>query len=149
MTHVSRTPAQADERQKDHHEHDHSHGHEHGRWSKIRHGLDELFGGHSHDATDTVDSALEADARGRRALWISLAALGVTAALQGTETVPGMWTGERRAEASASALLSCGVGSPVAATRRTGIGAGLDREWCPANPANQQVVGSRLLDART
>ncbi|KGN41624.1 cation diffusion facilitator family transporter [Knoellia aerolata] len=83
MTHVSRTPAQADERQKDHHEDDHSHGHEHGRWSKIRHGLDELFGGHSHDATDTVDSALEADARGRRALWISLAALGVTAALQG------------------------------------------------------------------
>jgi len=39
-------------------------------------------GGHSHDAADQVDEALEADARGRRALWLSLAALAVTAALQ-------------------------------------------------------------------
>ncbi len=41
-----------------------------------------MVGGHSHDAADQVDSALEADVRGRRALWISLAALAVTAALQ-------------------------------------------------------------------
>lgn len=86
MTHLSRTThtAHPDEQQEGHHQHDHSHGHEHhSRWSKIRHRLDELFGGHSHDATDTVDTALEANARGRRALWISLIALAVTAALQG------------------------------------------------------------------
>ena len=41
-----------------------------------------LFGGHSHDAADQIDAALEADARGRRALWISLAVLAVTAGLQ-------------------------------------------------------------------
>ncbi|GAB3442558.1 cation diffusion facilitator family transporter [Phycicoccus ginsengisoli] len=47
------------------------------------HALSELLGGHSHDAAGQVDEALEADARGRRALWISLAALAVTALLQG------------------------------------------------------------------
>lgn len=45
--------------------------------------MSDLVGGHSHDAADQVDEALEADARGRRALWISLAALAVTALLQG------------------------------------------------------------------
>ena len=44
--------------------------------------MSELFGGHSHDAADQIDAALEADARGRRALWISLAVLAVTAGLQ-------------------------------------------------------------------
>ncbi len=63
-----------------HHEHaDHDHG---GSWSRIRHAASELFGGHSHDAADQVDQALEADARGRRALWISLLVLAVTALLQ-------------------------------------------------------------------
>jgi cation diffusion facilitator family transporter len=38
--------------------------------------------GHSHDSHDRVDSALEASRAGMRALWISLAGLGVTAALQ-------------------------------------------------------------------
>lgn len=37
---------------------------------------------------DQVDDALEADARGRRALWISLGGLAVTAALQGVVAVP-------------------------------------------------------------
>jgi len=37
---------------------------------------------HSHDASDSVDSALESSQEGVRALKISLAALGVTAALQ-------------------------------------------------------------------
>lgn len=66
------------------HGHDHSHGHDHGTgwWPRLRHGLSDLVGGHSHDAADQVDEALEADARGRRALWISLAALAVTAGLQ-------------------------------------------------------------------
>lgn len=76
------------------HDHDHGHGHgpdapghrhDHhgtGRWSSVREALAELLGDHSHDAADQVDGALEADARGRRALWISLAALAVTAGLQ-------------------------------------------------------------------
>ena len=42
----------------------------------------ELFGGHCHDSADQVDSALESDAAGRRALVISLAGLLATAALQ-------------------------------------------------------------------
>lgn len=37
---------------------------------------------HSHETADKVDSALESSARGMRALWISLAVLGVTAAAQ-------------------------------------------------------------------
>jgi cation diffusion facilitator family transporter len=49
--------------------------------------VSEVFGGHSHDAADQVDAALEADARGRRALWISLAVLAVTAVLQGAVVV--------------------------------------------------------------
>jgi cation diffusion facilitator family transporter len=44
--------------------------------------LSELVGGHSHDSADQIDEALEANAAGRRALVISLIALGVTAALQ-------------------------------------------------------------------
>ena len=67
-------------------EHDHDHERDHGRgdgwWGRVRHLLSELFGGHSHDAADQIDAALEADARGRRALWISLAVLAVTAGLQ-------------------------------------------------------------------
>lgn len=37
---------------------------------------------HSHDSAGKVDAALEASRAGMRALWISLAGLGVTAALQ-------------------------------------------------------------------
>ncbi len=37
---------------------------------------------HSHEAADKVDSAMEANAQGMRALWISLAGLGATTALQ-------------------------------------------------------------------
>ncbi len=37
---------------------------------------------HSHDPSDKVDTALESSARGIRALWISLAVLGVTAVAQ-------------------------------------------------------------------
>ena len=68
----------------DGHERDHEHGHGgQGWWARLRHGASELVGGHSHDVADQVDDALEADSRGRRALWISLAALAVTAVLQG------------------------------------------------------------------
>ncbi len=49
--------------------------------------MSELVGGHSHDAADQVDEALEADADGRRALLISLAGLAVTAAIQAVVVV--------------------------------------------------------------
>lgn len=63
----------------DHH-HDHDHDHSHG--SRLTHAISEIFGWHSHDTADQIDAALEADARGRRALWISLAVLAVTSGLQ-------------------------------------------------------------------
>jgi cation diffusion facilitator family transporter len=44
--------------------------------------VSEFLGGHSHDAADQIDEALEANAAGRRALGISLIGLGVTAVLQ-------------------------------------------------------------------
>jgi cation diffusion facilitator family transporter len=64
-----------------HHQHDDGHAyHEHGRswWDRIRH----FFSTHSHDASDKVDSALETSGEGIRAVWISLAGLGVTAIVQ-------------------------------------------------------------------
>jgi hypothetical protein len=41
---------------------------------------------HSHEAADKVDAAMEASAEGMRALWISLAVLGVTAVVQAAVT---------------------------------------------------------------
>lgn len=41
-----------------------------------------MLGGHSHDPADQIDGVVEADTAGRRALLISLAGLGLTAALQ-------------------------------------------------------------------
>ena len=70
------------------HAHDgHSHGgphHDHGSspWSRLRHGVSGFLGGHSHDAADQIDDALEATDAGRRALLISLFGLAVTAAIQ-------------------------------------------------------------------
>ncbi|MCY1141897.1 cation diffusion facilitator family transporter [Actinoplanes sp. Pm04-4] len=45
-------------------------------------GLRHLLKPHSHDTADKVDPALESSREGLRALWISLAGLGVTAVLQ-------------------------------------------------------------------
>jgi cation diffusion facilitator family transporter len=65
------------------HRHDHdSHEHHLGPVGKARHELSELFGGHSHDAADQIDDALDANAAGRRALFISLIGLAVTALMQ-------------------------------------------------------------------
>ncbi|NGO12222.1 cation transporter [Streptomyces sp. HC44] len=69
------------------HDHDHSHSHSHGhrlrgRLSRPLHRLRHLVTPHSHETADKVDAALESSARGIRALWISLAVLGVTAAAQ-------------------------------------------------------------------
>jgi len=78
----------------DHHDHhDHGHGHDHeydhtsSPWSRFSHAVSEMLGGHSHDAADQVDEALEADADGRRALLISLVGLAVTAAIQAVVVV--------------------------------------------------------------
>ena len=65
-----------------HHDHAAHHNQQAGRLGRLRHGLSELVGGHSHDASDQIDDALEANAAGRRALLISLVGLGLTAALQ-------------------------------------------------------------------
>lgn len=60
----------------------HGHGHGHGHESRLRAVLRDVFRPHSHDAADSVDSALEASAEGIRAVKISLMALGATAIAQ-------------------------------------------------------------------
>jgi cation diffusion facilitator family transporter len=69
------------------HDHTRSHGGDPGHWATVAHAVSELVGGHSHAPGDTVDEALEADAAGRRALLISLAILGLTAAVQAVVVV--------------------------------------------------------------
>ncbi|RFS86812.1 cation transporter [Actinomadura spongiicola] len=56
------------------------HGHGHGRSFRGR--VSHVLRPHSHEAADKVDSAMEANAQGMRALWISLAGLGATTVLQ-------------------------------------------------------------------
>ena len=75
-----------------HADHDHDHEDAHGRLGHLLHELAEMFGfgGHSHDAADQIDDALEADSAGRRALWLSMLGLGVTAGLQGAVVA---WSG--------------------------------------------------------
>lgn len=63
------------------HDHDHDDGHDHGRGG-IRGFIASFFSPHSHDATDSIDSALTASAEGIRALKISLVGLAITAAFQ-------------------------------------------------------------------
>ncbi|MEU6674342.1 cation diffusion facilitator family transporter [Streptomyces sp. NPDC046925] len=74
---------------EDHHDHDHDSGHGHGhapdgagRLARWRHKAGHVLKPHSHETADKVDPALESSARGMRALWISLAVLGVTAGAQ-------------------------------------------------------------------
>src|SRR5215208_1532690 len=67
------------------HGHDHGHGHGHGhdgRGGKIGAALREVFAPHSHDASDSIDGALESSAAGIRAVKISLLALGATSIAQ-------------------------------------------------------------------
>ena len=64
------------------HAHDHRHDHGPGRAARLRHRLGHLVTPHSHEAADRLDSALEASREGMRTLWLSLAVLGLTAALQ-------------------------------------------------------------------
>ena len=64
------------------HDHDHHHrpGHEHAHG--LRGLVTQLFIPHSHDAADSVDTALESSAIGIRAVKVSLVGLAATAAMQ-------------------------------------------------------------------
>jgi cation diffusion facilitator family transporter len=64
------------------HPHDHERDRPHGVWARVSHAFADVVGGHTHDATQQIDDALEAAAAGRRALAISLVGLAVTAVLQ-------------------------------------------------------------------
>src|SRR5207244_13208908 len=60
-------------------DHDHEdHGHPHG----LKGAVLAIFAPHSHDAADSIDSALESSQRGIRAVKISFVALLVTSAFQ-------------------------------------------------------------------
>ena len=65
----------------DPHPHRHPHPHSHAP-TGLRHRLSHLLKPHSHESADKLDSALESSARGMRALWVSLAVLGLTALAQ-------------------------------------------------------------------
>jgi cation diffusion facilitator family transporter len=63
----------------------HHHGHEprdDARGGKVGAALREVFAPHSHDASDSIDGALESSAAGIRAVKISLLALGATSIAQ-------------------------------------------------------------------
>lgn len=64
------------------HGHDDQHAHDHEHPAGLKGWLQGVFTPHSHDSADSVDRALEDSGKGIRALKISLAGLGVTAALQ-------------------------------------------------------------------
>ncbi|MGW3510708.1 cation diffusion facilitator family transporter [Streptomyces sp. NPDC000994] len=70
-----------------HHGHHHGPGHEPAHGRSLRHRLAHLLAPHSHDSADRLDRALESSARGMRALWVSLAVLGVTALAQAVVVV--------------------------------------------------------------
>jgi cation diffusion facilitator family transporter len=62
--------------------HTHGHGHAHAGGPGVIERLRHVLRPHSHEAAGRVDASMEASAEGMRALWISLAALTVTAAIQ-------------------------------------------------------------------
>ena len=64
------------------HEHEHEHTHDHEHPGGLRGALREVFAPHSHDASDSIDGALESSAAGIRAVKISLLALGATSVAQ-------------------------------------------------------------------
>ena len=65
----------------DHGGHDHG-GHDHDHPKGLRGVIKEVFAPHSHDASDSIDGALESSAAGIRAVKISLLALGATSIAQ-------------------------------------------------------------------
>jgi cation diffusion facilitator family transporter len=62
---------------------EHAHHHRHGLVDRLRHALTP----HSHDTAGAVDSALETSDKGMRTLFLSLAILGATAAIQAVVAV--------------------------------------------------------------
>ncbi len=66
------------------HSHEHSHGnrHDHDHPEGVLGAIKEIFAPHSHDASDSIDGALESSAAGIRAVKISLLALGATSIAQ-------------------------------------------------------------------
>ncbi|MER6051129.1 cation diffusion facilitator family transporter [Streptomyces sp. NPDC001793] len=68
--------------------HGHAHHHPHparggrSRAARLRHRLAHAVTPHSHEAVDKVDAALESSREGLRALWLSLAVLGLTTVVQ-------------------------------------------------------------------
>ncbi len=64
------------------HDHDHDHPHEHEHATGIKGIVLGIFAPHSHDAADSLDTALESSQRGIRAVKISFVALFVTSILQ-------------------------------------------------------------------
>jgi cation diffusion facilitator family transporter len=65
-----------------HSPHGHGHGHGHAARTGPAARLRQLLRPHSHHPADQVDAALESSAAGLRALWISLAGLGLTTLIQ-------------------------------------------------------------------
>jgi Co/Zn/Cd efflux system component len=63
-----------------HHHHHHDHGHDHP--TGLRKAIRDVFAPHSHDAADSLDSALESSVAGIRAVKFSLLVLGATALAQ-------------------------------------------------------------------
>ena len=85
MTHESATKIDHGAHGQGHahgHGHDHGHGHGHHGAGKFAAALREVFVPHGHDASDSIDDALESSAAGIRAVKISLLALGVTGLIQ-------------------------------------------------------------------
>jgi cation diffusion facilitator family transporter len=64
------------------HRHDHDHDHDHDHPKGLLGVIKEIFAPHSHDASDSIDGALESSAAGIRAVKISLLALGATSIAQ-------------------------------------------------------------------
>jgi cation diffusion facilitator family transporter len=68
----------------DDHEHDHDddHDHDHDHAGGLKGIVTAIFAPHSHDAADSIDTALESSERGIRAVKISFVVLVITSALQ-------------------------------------------------------------------
>ncbi len=82
MMHKARPAAAVGHDHGEHAGHDHGldHGHDHPKG--LRAAIKEIFAPHSHDASDSIDGALESSAAGIRAVKISLLALAATSIAQ-------------------------------------------------------------------
>jgi cation diffusion facilitator family transporter len=81
MTHEAESSATTGRRYDHGTGHDHD-DHDHDHPTGLRGAIKEVFAPHSHDASDSIDGALESSAAGIRAVKISLLALGATSIAQ-------------------------------------------------------------------